>query len=52
MRVIVLTGAGKHFTSGIDLMTVPKDLSSLMEKAADTDSGRAAIEFLPMVAAL
>lgn len=26
VRAIILTGAGVHFTAGIDLMAVPKDL--------------------------
>ena len=52
VRAIVFTGAGKNFTSGIDLFTGPIEFLKLKEKADDTDPGRAAIEFFPIVEAL
>ena len=50
VRAIVFTGAGKHFTAGIDLFKVPQDLQSLQAKGQETDPGRAAVEFYLVVA--
>ena len=49
VRAIVFTGAGKHFTAGIDLMSAPQELLKLKEKADESDAGRAAIAFFPGV---
>lgn len=49
VRVVILTGKGKHFTAGIDLFAVPADLQTLNQKADDSDPGRAAVAFYPVV---
>ena len=52
VRAIVFTGTGKHFTAGIDLFAVPQDLQALNEKSEESDPGRAAVAFYPVVKAL
>ena len=52
VRAIVLTGEGKNFTAGIDVMGAAPDLNKLNEKSQETDPARAAADFFPVVAGI
>jgi len=48
VRAVVLSGAGKHFTSGLDLM----DYASSLMVSSDVDVGRRALQLRPMIKAM
>jgi len=48
VRAVVLSGAGKHFTSGLDLM----DYASSLMAPGDIDVGRRALQLRPMIKAM
>ena len=52
MRAIVFAGAGKNFSAGIDLFAIMQDSMKLKEKSDETDPGRYAVEFFPVVEGL
>lgn len=45
MRVVILTGEGKHFTSGLDLV----DFGTMMGNTDSTDVGRKAVYFHELI---